>query len=80
MLSGVLNSKRAIAVNIQIIRIFSRMRELLLTNKDILLQLEKLENTLNKHDEQIQLIFKYLKNLLNPTQPSRRKIGFKSED
>ena len=80
MLSGVLNSKRAISVNIQIIRIFSRMRELLLTNKDILLQLEKLEHSLNKHDEQIQLIFKYLKNLLNPPQPQRRKIGFKSED
>ena len=80
MLSGVLNSQRAISVNIQIIRIFSRMRELLLTNKDILLQLEKLEHSLNKHDEQIQLIFKYLKNLLNPPQPQRRKIGFKSED
>jgi hypothetical protein len=51
MLSCVLNSERAIAVNIQIIRIFTRMREMLLTHKDILLQLEKIERKLGQHDE-----------------------------
>ena len=45
MLSSVLNSETAIAVNIQIIRVFTRMRELLLTHKDILLQLEKLKRS-----------------------------------
>ena len=62
MLSSVLNSETAIAVNIQIIRVFTRMRELLLTHKDILLQLEKIEKKLTSHDEDIALIFQYLKN------------------
>jgi hypothetical protein len=76
MLSCVLNSQQAIAVNIQIIRIFTRMREMLLTNKDILLKLEQLERKVGKHDEDIQLIFQCLKKLLNPTQPPRARIGF----
>ncbi len=53
---------------------------MLLTHKDILLQLEKIEAKLTNHDEDIQLIFKYLKQLLNPPQPPRRKIGFKRND
>jgi phage regulator Rha-like protein len=77
MLSCVLNSERAIAVNIQIIRIFTRMREMLLTHKDILLQLEKMERKLGQQDEDIQLIFKYLKQLLNPPQEPRPRIGFR---
>jgi hypothetical protein len=77
MLSSVLNSERAIHVNIRIIRVFSKMRELLITHKDIVLQLEKIETKLSKHDKDIQLIFQYLKQLLNPPQPPRRKIGFR---
>lgn len=77
MLSGVLNSETAIRVHIQIIRVFAKMRELLLTHKDILLQLEKIEKKLTGHDEDIQLIFQYLKQLLNPPQSPRRKIGFR---
>lgn len=57
MLSGVLNSETAIRVHIQIIRVFAKMRELLLTHKDILLQLEKMEKKLTGHDEDIALIF-----------------------
>ena len=80
MLSSVLNSETAIRVNIQIIRVFTKMRELLSTNKDILLQLEKMEKKLTGHDEDIALIFKYLKQLLTPPQPPRPKIGFKRKD
>jgi len=80
MLSSVLNSETAIRVNIQIIRVFTRMRELLLTHKDILQQLEKMEKKLTGHDEDIQLIFEYLKKLLNPPQPPRTKIGFRRKD
>ena len=69
MLSGVLNSETAIRVHIQIIRVFAKMKELLLTHKDILLQLEKIEKKLTGHDEDIALIFQYLKQLLNPPQP-----------
>jgi hypothetical protein len=78
MLSSVLNSETAIRVNIQIIRVFTRMRQMLLTHKDILLQLEKIERKLTGHDEDIQLIFKYLRQLLNPPQQPRRRIGFKT--
>lgn len=77
MLSSVLNSEIAIRVNIQIIRIFTKMRELLLTHKDVLLKLETLEKKMLKQDDEIQLIFKALKRLLNPEQPPRKKIGFK---
>jgi|SRR5882724_4976405 len=80
MLSSVLNSERAIKVNIQIIRIFTRMRELLLTHKDILLKLEQLERKVTGHDEDIQLIFKYLKQLLNPPQEPRPRIGYRRPD
>jgi len=77
MLSCILNSKRAIAVNIQVVRIYSRMREMLLTHKDILLQLEKIEQKLGVHDTQIERIFLYLKQLLDPPQPPRPRIGFR---
>jgi len=77
MLSCILNSERAIAVNIQIIRIFTRMKELLLNNKEILMQLEKIESRLTGHDSDIKLIFEYLKKLLHPELPPRRKIGFR---
>ncbi len=84
MLSSVLKSETAVEVNIQIIRIFTRIREVLLTNKDVLLKLEQLErkmlhhhDSVNKHEEEIQMIFSTLKQLLNPSQEQRRKIGFK---
>ena len=51
-----------------------------MTNKDILLQLEKVEKKLARHDEDINLIFQYLKKLLNPPQPPRQRIGFRKEE
>lgn len=77
MLASILNSDRAIAVNIQIVRIFTQMREMMLTHKDILLQLEQLERKTAGHDDQIALIFEYLKQLLAPPQEPRSMIGFK---
>lgn len=77
MLSSVLNSDRAIQVNIQIMRIYAKLREMLLTNKDILLKLGKLERQVMKHDEDISVVFAYLKELLNPKTQPIRKIGFK---
>ena len=80
MLSSVLNSETAIEVNIQIIRIFTRMRELLLTHKDILLKLEQLEKQGVQNSQDIQMIFAALKELLNPTTPPRQMIGFKAPE
>lgn len=87
MLSCVLNSERAIAVNIQVIRVFSKMREMLLTHKDILIKLEQVEKKLmkqntrmKKSEEDIQMIFAALKELLNPPQEPRPRIGFRRPD
>ncbi|HEX2629648.1 MAG TPA: ORF6N domain-containing protein [Chitinophagaceae bacterium] len=80
MLSGVLNSKTAIRLNIQIVRLFIKMCELLMNKKDVLLYIEKQEARLNKHDEDIAVIFKYLKQLLQPPNPPRRQIGFRGNN
>lgn len=77
MLASVLNSERAIQVNIQIIRVFNQMREALLNYKDVLLKLEQLERKATAHDQDIQLIFTALKKLLNAPDPPRERIGFK---
>lgn len=63
MLSSILKSQRARAVNIQIMRLFVKMREHLLTHKDVLLQLEKLRSTSKEHAGKIAVIFKYLKQM-----------------
>ena len=63
MLSSVLNSERAIMVNIAIIRVFTKMRELVETHKEILEKLENIEKKDIEQDEKIMLIFEYLKQL-----------------
>jgi len=80
MLSCVLNSRQAIEVNIKIIRIFAKMREMMLTHKDILLKMDKLEKNLNQHDDDIKVIFDYLKELLEPATGPMRRIGFKRKE
>ncbi len=82
MLSSVLHSDRAIKVNIQIIRIFTKMREMLLAHKDVVSQLEHMQNKLAEHDNNILLIFEYIKQLelekqYNIEQQDRMKIGYK---
>jgi len=77
MLSCILNSQRAIDTNIRIIRVFSKMREMLLTHKDILIKLEQFEKQIVKNSEDIQLIFDALKQLLSPPHEPRKRIGFK---
>ena len=77
MLSGVLKSKTAIRVHVQIIRVFAKMKQMLITHKDILLKLERMEKKMGVYDSDIALIFQYLKKLLvQPKQP-RRRIGFR---
>ena len=78
MLSSVLNSPISIQVNIKIMRVYAKLREMLLTHKDILLQLEKLEKQVTQNSEEIQVIFSALKELINPPQEPRKKIGFKT--
>lgn len=83
MLSSVLNSKRAISVNIQIIRVFTRMRTMIESHKDILRKLEMLEKKDIELDEKVSLIFEYLKELEQSNQEEtelkqRKRIGFKT--
>ena len=85
MLSSVLNSERAIMVNIQIIRVFTKMRKLLETHKEILKKLEQIEKKDIEQDQKIMLIFEYLKQLEKTKQQeleqkNRPKIGFKKKD
>jgi len=83
MLSGVLHSERAIKVNIQIMRVFTRMREMLETHKEILKKLDLLESKDIEQDEKIIIIFEYLKQLeqtklQESDLKNRRRIGFKT--
>jgi phage regulator Rha-like protein len=85
MLASVLNSERAIQVNIQIVRVFTRMREILNSHKELLLKLEKIAHKLAKHDDQILVIFEYLKKLEQvktqiQEQQNRKRVGFKRLD
>ncbi|HNW20681.1 MAG TPA: hypothetical protein PKJ81_02265, partial [Bacteroidales bacterium] len=74
----VLNSERAIEMNIRIIRVFTKMREMLLTHKDILLKMEALERQVENNSVDIQHIFHALKQLLGPPPSApARKIGYK---
>ena len=77
MLSSVLRSERAIQVNIQIIRVYTKMRQLLLDNKELWLKIEKIEQALAKKDDEVLAIFNALKNLLIKEEKPRVPVGFK---
>jgi hypothetical protein len=78
MLSSVLSSKRAVQVNIQIMRAFVKLKELLLTRKDLAIKLEALERKYANHDEKIQQIFEAIRQLMAVPETPKRRIGFHS--
>jgi phage regulator Rha-like protein len=85
MLASVLNSDRAILVNIQIVRVFTKMREMLASNDAVLQRLENLEYRLSEQNDKILMIFKYLKQLKQAKQEgqdhhNRKTVGFKRKD
>ncbi len=73
MLSSVLNSERAIAVNIAIMRTFARLRHFLASHADLALKLEELEK---KYDKQFRVVFDALRELMSPPEPPHRQIVF----
>jgi len=79
-LSTVLSSDRAIDVNIQIIRLFTKMREMLLSNKDLILKMEQIEQKITKHDSALKTVFDALKQLIQQKTKPRNKIGYKIDD
>jgi hypothetical protein len=76
MLSSVLRSKRAMVVNIEIMRVFVRLREVLANNRELAHKLADLERRFGKHDEQIQAIFDAIRQLMTPPETARKEIGF----
>jgi len=76
MLSSVLNSDRAIEVNIAIMRVFVRLRETTAAQKELKQKLEEIENHLRGHDEDIQAIFRAIRQLVTLPEKPRKKIGF----
>jgi hypothetical protein len=73
MLSSVLNSKQAIEVNILIMRAFMQLRQMISSHKDLLRKVEEMEK---KYDEQFQVVFEAIKQLMTPPEKPKRKIGF----
>jgi hypothetical protein len=85
MLASVLNSELAIHMNIQIVRIFIKVREMMLLHKDLLIEMQKINSKLTDHDDKIVLIFEYLKQfeqtkIQELEQQNRPKIGFKQSE
>jgi hypothetical protein len=80
MLSSVLNSKKAISVNIQIIRIFTRIRQMLIDNTELRLAIEELRKKTDNNSKNIEVVFQYLDELLEKkeNQTPRKLIGFKT--
>ncbi len=81
MLTSILNSERAIMVNIQIMRIFTRMREMLTDNLSVQLEIEEIKKKLSNQDKNIELVFSYLDELIEKHENPklRRQIGFQIE-
>jgi len=79
MLSTVLNSERAVQVNIAIMRAFVKLRQILSTHKELAHKLKELEQKTEKHDTEIQAIFEAIRQLMKPPEQSKRRIGFHKE-
>ncbi len=77
MLSGVLRSERAIRVNIDIMRAFVKLRELLATQKDLAQKFNELEK---KYDAQFRVVFDAIRQLMQPPEKPKREIGFKVKE
>jgi hypothetical protein len=80
MLSGVLNSQTAIKVNLEIMRVFVRMRELISTNSVLLKKIEALEQKFEGHDKELKEVFQTIRDLLIPAIQPKRTIGVRSKN
>jgi len=80
MLSSVLNSERAVLVNVEIVRAFVRLRRLLASHQELSRKLESLEAKYAKHDEQLVLVFEAIRQLMSPPagEPKKGRSGFQA--
>ena len=76
MLSSVLNSERAIQMNILIVRAFVKLREMLATRKDLARKIEDLDRKQKEHGEQLGAVYSIVKQLISPPVKPKRRIGF----
>ncbi len=80
MLSTVLNSDRAVEVNIAIMRAFVRLREIMSTHKDLARKLDAIERRLGEHDEKFSAVFEAIRQLMAPpAAPAKRRVGFRPD-
>ena len=80
MLSTVLKSKKAIQVNIAIMRAFVKLRQIISTHKELAHKLKELENKIERHDSEIQSIFEAIRQLMaSPPERQKRRIGFRTQ-
>lgn len=80
MLSSILRSKRAVLMNIQIIRAFIRSRAMADSHKDLATRVDKLEAAQQRHVSVIKMLAEEIQEIKNPALPSKRRIGFRTED
>lgn len=80
MLSSVLSSKQAIQVNIQIVRVFTKLRALLGEHADLKVEISDIKKQLQNHDKNIELVFSYIDELTEKKAKPRRRIGYKPDD
>lgn len=80
MLSNVINSKRAIAVSIQIIKIFNRLRKEIANNIQLAKKIAEIENKLSEHDENFKTVFEVLKQLIETPEEPKKQIGFRTDE
>ncbi len=80
MLANVLKNKTAIEVSLRLVELFVRMREMLFAHKEVVYKLNQLEKKITGHDEDIQMIFQALKQLLGPPAVTRTRIGYRRKD
>jgi len=81
MLSSVLNSKQAIQVNIQVMRIFTRIRQMFIDNTELRLEIEKIKTKLDNQDKNMEIVFRYLDELIQKNHEPRERnaIGYKPD-
>jgi len=79
MLSSVLRSRQAVQVNIAIMRAFVKLKEMLSTNKELAYKFAQLERKIEKHDDEIKLIFDAIRQLMSAPETKKKKIGFRRE-
>jgi len=80
MLSSILSSPQAIQVNIQIVRIFTRLRQLLSESSELKLEIEEIKKKINNQDKNIELVFSYLDELTEKKSRPRKRIGYMPDE